>query len=142
MHRELEVRITDATGAPHGTTRSPSTSPTWPENPVFAEADYQFDLPENRDGSGTPVAVGTVAATDPDSGAITYAITGGDPDGRFEIDRTGGGIRYVGTGEDFEAPPGAHALQVTATDDGTVAGIRSGPSGGERGDGDGDGDGR
>ena len=77
------------------------------EDPVFAESDYRFDLPENRDGSDTPVAVGAVAATDPDGGAVTYAITGGDPDRRFRIRRSRRGSAMSGPGRISRRRPGS-----------------------------------
>ncbi len=86
--------------------------------PVFAGAPYAFELAENRDGRTTPVALGTATATDPDdSDTPVYAITAGDPQGRFDIDAASGAITYIGGGEDFEEAggPPVYVLSVTAT---------------------------
>ena len=53
--------------------------------PAFEASDYAFELEENRDGSGEPVALGKVRASDPEGEAVIYTLTDGDP-ARFAID--------------------------------------------------------
>ncbi|HEX8241709.1 MAG TPA: cadherin domain-containing protein [Allosphingosinicella sp.] len=65
-------------------------------------------------------AVATVAATDPDGGAVTYAIAGGADAARFTIDSSTGALAFV-SAPDFEAPADAGAnnvydVVVSATD--------------------------
>ena len=85
--------------------------------PVFNPTSYSFDLPENLDGSSSPVNVGTpVSASDSDSDdSVSYSITGGNTDDRFAIHSTSGQITYVGSGEDFESSTSIYTLPVTAT---------------------------
>lgn len=68
----------------------------------------------------------TVAATDADRDALTFALTGGADAGLFSIDGTTGAISFVNA-PDFEAPADAdnnnvYLIEVTATDarDGTA----------------------
>ena len=88
--------------------------------PNFGADSYTFNLAENADGSTTAVSVGTVAATDPDSGdTVSYRITAGNTGNRFSIS-SGGAITYTGSGEDFERfrnPASAYRLTVRAADD-------------------------
>ena len=85
--------------------------------PVFNPTSYSFDLPENLDGSSSPVNVGTpVSASDSDSDdSVSYTITGGNTDDKFAIHSTSGQITYVGSGEDFESSTSSYTLTVTAT---------------------------
>ena len=96
--------------------------------PAFDAPSYGFSLAENADGSTSPVAVGTVSATDPDSGdTVTYSITAGNTGAEFAIDSSSGAITYVGSGEDYEsfadaaAAAAAFSLTVTAADDHSAA---------------------
>ena len=82
--------------------------------PAFEASGYAFELEENRDGSGEPVALGQVRASDPEGEAVTYTLTDGDP-ARFAVDPTGGAITYRGRGEDAEATD-SYLLAVTAAD--------------------------
>ncbi|HYD36829.1 MAG TPA: cadherin domain-containing protein [Allosphingosinicella sp.] len=52
------------------------------------------------------IAVATVAATDADGSAVTYAIAGGADAARFTIDATTGALAFV-SAPDFEAPADA-----------------------------------
>ena len=79
------------------------------EPPEFARGSYSFELPENL----TSHTVGTVVATDPEGGPVTYRLTGGW--NRFSID-AGGVVRYSGSGEDFEGGRKNFELSVRATD--------------------------
>ncbi len=85
-------------------------------SPVFNPTFYSFDLPENFDGTSSPVSVGApVSASDSDSDdSVSYTITGGNTDGKFAIHPTSGQITYVGSGEDFESSTSSYALTVTA----------------------------
>ncbi len=81
--------------------------------PSFTEPAYAFDLAENQAG---PLVLGSVTATDPDGdGQLSYALAEGDG-ARFEVDASGGMVRYVGPGEDAETTPEAYDLVVRATD--------------------------
>ena len=84
--------------------------------PVFRPTSYEFNLPENLDGSSSPVNVGTpVSASDSDADdLVSYTITGGNTDDRFAIHSTSGQITYMGSGEDFESSTTSYTLTVTA----------------------------
>ena len=86
-------------------------------SPVFNPTSYNFDLPENLDGSSSPVNVGTpVSASDSDADdSISFTITSGNTDGKFAIHSTSGQITYIGSGEDFESSTTSYKLTVTAT---------------------------
>ena len=81
--------------------------------PVFTSAD-NFGVSENQ------TAVGTVIATDADSGdTVTYAVTGGADQARFQIDPTSGVLTFA-TAPDHESPTDAdtnnvYLVTVTAT---------------------------
>ncbi len=83
--------------------------------PEFGQSSYTFDLPENASGRDTPVALGTVGASDADGDRLRYALSAGDGD-RFTVSRRGGEVSYTGGGEDFESGPSEFELQVTAGD--------------------------
>ena len=87
-----------------------------PQPPAFVEESYGFDLAENADGSVTPVALGTVSASDPEDAALTYSIVGGNESGRFAIDTSTGALSYTGPGEDHESGTASYALTVRASD--------------------------
>ena len=86
------------------------------EAPAFAQAGYAFDLAENADGSANRISLGTVTATDPDGGSVTYSIEGGNAAGLFEIDAASGELFYVGAGEDYETGSTRFELTVRASD--------------------------
>ena len=81
--------------------------------PIFNPTSYNFDLPENVDGSSSPVNVGTpVSATDSDTDdSVSYTLT----DAKFTVHATSGQITYTGSGEDFESSTNSYTLTVTAT---------------------------
>ena len=70
--------------------------------PAFGSQFYAFDLAEETDGSANRISLGTVSATDPDGGSVTYSIEGGNAAGLFEIDAASGELFYTGGGEDYE----------------------------------------
>ena len=110
----LTVRASD--GDLHADTSVTVTVTDASEAPSFAEAGYAFSLAENTDGSTARVALGAVAATDPDGATVSYSIAGGNEAGLFEIDAATGALYYTGSGEDYEAGPASYALTVRASD--------------------------
>ena len=86
------------------------------EAPAFAQAGYTFDLAEETDGSADRLSLGTVSATDPDGGSVTYSIAGGNAAGLFEIDAASGELFYVGAGEDYDTGTTSFNLTVRASD--------------------------
>ena len=86
------------------------------EAPAFAQAGYGFDLAEDTDGSADRISLGTVSATDPDGGSVTYSIEGGNAAGLFEIDAASGELFYTGGGEDYETGSTSFELTVRASD--------------------------
>ncbi|MGD8957408.1 MAG: cadherin domain-containing protein, partial [Chromatiaceae bacterium] len=75
--------------------------------------DAGFSLDEN---SANGTVVGSVTASDPENGTLSYAITGGNNDGAFAIDATTGQITVAdGTLLDFETTP-SFTLTVAAID--------------------------
>ena len=84
--------------------------------PAFGSQFYAFDLAENADGSTDRVALGTVSATDPDGGSVTYGIERGNAPGLFEIDAASGELFYTGGGEDYEIGSTSFELTVRASD--------------------------
>ena len=84
--------------------------------PAFGSQFYGFELPEDTDGSANRISLGTVSATDPDGGSVTYSIEGGNAAGLFEIDAASGELFYTGTGEDYETGSTSFELTVRASD--------------------------
>ncbi|XDZ65715.1 M10 family metallopeptidase C-terminal domain-containing protein [Alphaproteobacteria bacterium LSUCC0684] len=89
------------------------------ELPVFDAASYVFTLAENEDGrgGGRAVVVGTVTASEEDTGdnPLTYRFADGtDSAGDFRIDASTGDISYAGSGEDFEGATTSYDLTVEA----------------------------
>ena len=80
--------------------------------PVFADAG-SFSLPEGADGSTTPVAAGSVSATDADGDEVSYSVK--DNPAGWSIDADGA-LSYTGTGLDFA--DGAVDLTIVATSTG------------------------
>ena len=81
------------------------------EAPGFGAADYAFSVAED---AATGAAVGTVSATDPEDGTLTYAITAGNETGAFAIDAGTGALTVAGP-LDYETADEYH-LTVTASD--------------------------
>ena len=67
-------------------------------DPYFGVSKYEFELTEDVAG---PLVVGTMGATDPYGGELTYVLGDGS-EGLFELDASSGELTYVGTGEDAE----------------------------------------
>ena len=83
------------------------------EAPTFLSAGYEFELAENAPG---PLSLGMVEAVDPDrTDTLAYALEGQDA-ARFDVDASGGGVRYVGPGEDAESGPEAYEFEVVVRD--------------------------
>ena len=68
----------------YATTTATTAACKKPNNaPSFAKSSYSFTVPEN---TASNTVVGTVSATDPDSGdTLTYSITGGNSAGKFAL---------------------------------------------------------
>ena len=99
----FRVRAVNAVGQGAYST-AVSFTPVTNNPPAFGADSYGFDLAENADGSSTAVAVGTVSATDPDTGdTVEYSITAGNTGSVFAIDGSSGAITYTGSGEDYES---------------------------------------
>ncbi len=81
------------------------------EAPAFGTADYEFSVAED---AATDAAVGTVSATDPEAGDLTYAITAGNEAGAFALDADSGALTVAGT-LDYETADD-YNLTVTASD--------------------------
>ena len=81
------------------------------EAPAFGTADYEFSVAED---AATGAAVGTVSATDPEDGGLTYAITAGNEAGALALDSRSGALTVAGT-LDYETTDEYH-LTVTASD--------------------------
>ncbi len=84
--------------------------------PAFGSQFYGFELPEDTDGSANRISLGTVSATDPDGGSVTYSIEDGNAAGLFEIDAASGELFYTGGGEDYETGSTSFELTVRASD--------------------------
>ena len=80
--------------------------------PAFGASAYAFTI---SDGAATDAPVGTVSATDPNTGdTLAYSITGGNGDGKFGIDGSTGSITVKGA-LDYAAT-GVYTLTVQADD--------------------------
>ncbi len=119
-----EVEVTD-TSPPIVAPDPDSEEPPDPQEqvqqqpPAFGSQFYGFELPENTDGSADRISLGTVSATDPDGGSVTYSIEGGNAAGLFEIDAASGELFYTGGGEDYETGSTSFELTVRASDGGS-----------------------
>ena len=111
---ELTVRASDGDQTTDTTVAVNVTDVS--EAPAFAQAGYGFDLAEDTDGSTNRISLGTVSATDPDGGSVTYSIEGGNAAGLFEIDAASGELFYTGGGEDYETGSTSFELTVRASD--------------------------
>ena len=64
------------------------------EAPAFGSTDYAFSVAED---AAADAAVGTVGATDPEAGTLTYAITAGNDADAFAIAAGTGALTVAGT---------------------------------------------
>ena len=105
-----ELEVTD--------TSPPETPPEQVQQqpPAFGSQFYAFELEEETDGSANRISLGTVSATDPDGGSVTYSIEGGNAAGLFEIDAASGELFYTGGSEDYETGSTSFELTVRAND--------------------------
>ena len=111
---ELTIRASDGAYSTEATVTVTVTDVA--EAPAFSEESYAFELPENVDGRTERQSLGTVAATDPDGGAVRYSLAGDNASGLFAIEETSGELYYVGSGEDYEGDADPYELAVRASD--------------------------
>ena len=116
----LTVTVSDAAG--HTATADVAITVTdvaFP--PVFGESSYAFSVAET---AATGTAVGTVGATEPEGGAVTFAITAGNDAGHVAIDASTGALTVAGALDHettasynltVEAKSGGGAATATAT---------------------------
>ena len=81
------------------------------EAPGFGAADYDFSVAEDAAVGAT---VGTVDATDPEDGAVSYALTAGNEAGAFALAAATGALTVAGA-LDYETADN-YGLTVTARD--------------------------
>ena len=108
----LRVEVSDGRG---GTASAEVAVEVTNAPPVFEAPSYTFELRENVDGGPRPVALGAVAARDPDGDEVTYSLASGAA-ARFAVGAEDGAVTYVGPGEDFETAPNRYDLTVRARD--------------------------
>ncbi|MDE2901824.1 MAG: cadherin domain-containing protein, partial [Chloroflexota bacterium] len=84
--------------------------------PVFAEASYAWSVAED---AAVGAALGTVSATDPEGGAVTYKITAGNAAGHVAINAGTGALTVAGA-LDHETTT-SYNLTVEATSGGGTA---------------------
>ena len=101
----LSVQATDQ----YGVTATSTTAVTVTSSPLIASND-SFNIPVN---AATGTAVGTVADTDPNSGTLTYSITGGDTGSAFVINSSTGQIQVNSA---LSLANSNYTLSVQATD--------------------------
>ena len=111
---ELTVRASDGDQTTDTTATVSVTDVA--EAPAFGQAGYGFDLAENADGSTNRISLGSVSATDPDGGSVTYSIEDGNAARLFEIDAASGALFFTGGGEDYETGSTRFELTVRASD--------------------------
>jgi VCBS repeat-containing protein len=116
----LIVTVTDAGGLTDSAAVTVTVTDV-NESPTASNATFSL-AEDSADGT----VVGTVAASDPDTGdTLTYAITAGDPDGAFAIDAATGEITVADSSQlDFESTP-VFDLTVTVTDAGGLTATAS-----------------
>ena len=120
------LRVTASYADGHGPdkTRQAITDAPVKENvgPVFPDAPNGVSEASVAENTGAGEAVGDpVAATSPDSGALTYTLGGGDA-ALFAIDADTGQIRVgAGTALDYEGDRNVYEATVTAADSSGVS---------------------
>ena len=81
------------------------------EPPAFGAASYAFSVAED---AAVGAAVGTVGATDPEGGTLTYALTAGNAAGAFALDAATGALTVAGALD--RATTASYSLTLTASD--------------------------
>lgn len=117
----LQVKVTDGGNGNLNATQSITINLVDANDAPSIGAGQNFSLPEN---SSAGTAVGTVAATDPDTTApnktLTYSITGGNTGNAFSINPNDGSITVNSAAAiDFEANPSFN-LTIQVTDGGNL----------------------
>ena len=108
----LTVTASDPAGGTSTSTAAVTVTVTdVDEAPGFGAADYAFAVAED---AAVGTAVGTVSATDPEGGAVSYAITAGNEAGAFALDAATGALTVAGA-LDYETADN-YGLTVTASD--------------------------
>ncbi|MCY3748955.1 MAG: cadherin repeat domain-containing protein [Chloroflexi bacterium] len=107
----LSLTVAARAGGSQATVTATVTVTDVDEAPAFGTADYAFSVAED---ATTDAAVGTVSATDPEDGDLTYAITAGNEAGTFALDSSSGALTLAGA-LDYETTDEYH-LTVTASD--------------------------
>ena len=107
----VSLTVEARAGGSQATTTPTVTVTDVDEAPAFAAADYAFSVAED---AATDAALGTVSATDPEAGAVSYAISAGNEAGAFAIDAGTGALTVAGT-LDYETADD-YNLTVTASD--------------------------
>ena len=108
----IRVQASDGLG---GTASATVTVEVTNGRPAFASSGFAFELREEIDGRRRPIALGVVAAEDPDGDELTYGLASGERS-RFVVGARDGAVSYVGPGEDFESEPNRYELLVRAGD--------------------------
>ena len=86
--------------------------------PVFEDDAFAFSIKET---ASVGAAVGVASATDPNGDTLTYAIAGGNEDGKFVINTTTGAITVAGS-LDYETTP-TYSLRVEVSDGANEASV-------------------
>ncbi len=110
------ARLSTAVAGQRTTTGFERTTEYIPINEKPVLNAQRFSVVEN---SPAGTVVGTLVATDPDGGPLTYSVTGGTGQGGFLVNPTSGQITVANSSRlDFETEP-SFTLQVQASDNGT-----------------------
>ncbi|MDE2904085.1 MAG: cadherin domain-containing protein, partial [Chloroflexota bacterium] len=107
----VSLTVEARAGGSQATTTVTITVTDVDEAPAFGTAEYEFSVAED---AATDAAVGSVSATDPEDGDLTYAITAGNEADAFALDSSSGALTVAGT-LDYETTD-EYNLTVTATD--------------------------
>ena len=106
----LTVTASDAAGGT-ATATVPITVTDVDEPPAFGEASYAFSVAED---AAVGAAVGTVGATDPEGGTLTYAITTGNDAGALAVNTSTGALTVAKTLD--RATTASYSLTLSASD--------------------------
>ena len=114
---EYHLTVTASDAAGHTATADVAITVTdvaYP--PALAAASYAWAVAED---AAVGAALGTVSATDPEGGAVTFKITAGNDAGSVAIDAVSGTLTVAGA-LDYETTP-SYSLTVDATSGGGAA---------------------